>query len=214
MGGLQRPSRRLVPAGESYQPQRGPCTCHTNAASIQHPANQAPRSTLEGFDKIPHHVPGIVSGSGLCQDPPGREFVALAPPGLRPSEASSALVPGALTNPALCGREEPMQGLVVALPGSRPGHAGSLEPGPGHPPATAGGERVRGLGTGPTIATGHPHVGMRSSTSFTAQMQAQAHALESLGQPTPRLLAVSSSVAAATAPDAAAQRCQNATPPG
>ena len=204
-----------MPAGESYQPQRGPCTCHTNAASIQHPANQAPRSTLEGFDKIPHHVPGIVSGSGLCQDPPGREFVVLGCPGLRPSEASSALALGAPTNPGLCGREEPMQQLMVPLPGSWPGHAGSLEPGPTHPPGTADGERVRGLGTGPTITTGQPQgLGMRSSTSFTGQTQAQARALESLGQPTPCLLAVSSSVGAATAPDAAAQRCRDAAPPG
>lgn len=165
---------------------------------------------LENLDKIPHHVPGILSGSGLCHDAVGHDTSGQLGAGLRPGDASSALAVGAMTNYGFYERPEYKQARTAGLPYSQPVPIGSYEHNRSGIQAIAEGGFMQGEGTNPPLhAEGHSGLGIRSTTSFTAQMHAKNRVLETFGESVSRQLAMSSSMGVTRAQDGPAERGQN-----
>ena len=86
------------------------------AHTFQHTTSRLP-GNLENLDKIPHHVPGILSGSGLCheamnQDQSNNQLGV----GFRPGDASSALALGSVNNYGLYERSDNKQVRTAGLP--------------------------------------------------------------------------------------------------
>ena len=126
-----------------------------------------PPSGFEHLDKIPHHVPGIRSGGGLCHDAPGHEGGIRAGARPRPGDSSSALGGGGPPNIAAYDRANPMQPRVLGLPLAKSaqiasyGNAWSAA----HVPAV--GELVQAEVMNATHLA-EAASGIRSTTSFTA----------------------------------------------
>ena len=170
---------------------------------------------LENLDKIPHHVPGILSGSGLCHDAIHHEASGQPGAGLRPGDASSALAVGAMTNYGFYERPEYKQARTAGLPYSQPVPISAYEHNRSGIQAVAESDLVQGEATNPPLHAEVPQgLGMRSTTSFTAQMHAKNRALETFGESVSRQLAMSSSMGVTRAQDAQAERGQNCTPLG